>query len=150
MKLDGYISSFRNTLTIILFSALVIVVSIGVFSRFLTSHPFAWTEELSRFIFIWLAWIASSLTIAKGINITFDIVLDKLEQTVGNIAHIIVNVISIIYILAVIILGYILCINNTNSYSPLLGVPMWTLNLAIPVGGVLMVYEQIKNLIKKR
>lgn len=61
-----------------------------------------------------LAWIASSLTIAKGINITFDIVLDKLEQTVGNIAHIIVNVISVIYILAVIILGYILCINNTS------------------------------------
>ena len=149
MKLDNYISSFRNTLTIVLFSSLVVVVSIGVFSRFLTSHPFAWTEELSRFIFIWLAWIASSLTIAKGVNITFDIILDKLEQTVGTVAHIIVNIISVIYILLVIILGYILCINNTNSYSPLLGVPMWMLNLAIPIGGLLMVNEQIKVLIKK-
>ncbi|OBW96894.1 TRAP transporter small permease subunit, partial [Gallibacterium genomosp. 1] len=52
-----YINVFREWIVVFLFSFLVITVSIGIFSRFLTSTPFAWTEELSRFLFIWLAWV---------------------------------------------------------------------------------------------
>ncbi|WKS99166.1 TRAP transporter small permease [Gallibacterium salpingitidis] len=147
MKLINYL---REWLIIFLFSLLVITVSLGIFSRFLTTTPFAWTEELSRFLFIWLAWVSASITVAKGANITFDILLSFLGRKLGYIPYIIVDIISIIYISLIIYFGYKLCINNISVLSPLLNVPMWLINLAIPIGGILMLIEQMRLLIERR
>ncbi|KGQ37391.1 TRAP transporter small permease [Gallibacterium genomosp. 1] len=145
-----YINVFREWVVVFLFSFLVITVSIGIFSRFLTSTPFAWTEELSRFLFIWLAWVSSSLTIARGANITFDILLQSIGDKLGRVPYILVDIISIFYVGLVIYFGYELCINNLLVFSPLLNIPMWLINLSIPIGGVLMLIEQIHFLIKHK
>lgn len=145
-----FINYLRECLIILLFSLLVITVSLGIFSRFLTTTPFAWTEEMSRFLFIWLAWVSASITVAKGANITFDILLSYLAKKFGQFPHVIADVISIIYIVLIIYFGYKLCMNNINVISPLLNIPMWLINLSIPIGGALMLIEQVRILIECR
>ncbi|WP_413789458.1 TRAP transporter small permease subunit [Gallibacterium faecale] len=54
------------------------------------------------------------------------------------------------YIVLIIYFGYKLCMNNINVISPLLNIPMWLINLSIPIGGALMLIEQVRILIERR
>ncbi|OBX03674.1 TRAP transporter small permease, partial [Gallibacterium genomosp. 1] len=94
--------------------------------------------------------VSSSLTIARGANITFDILLQAIGDKLGRVPYMLVDIISIFYVGLVIYFGYELCINNLLVFSPLLNIPMWLINLSIPIGGVLMLIEQIHFLIKHK
>mgnify|MGYP003047164544 CR=1 FL=1 len=50
-----------------------------------------WTEELSRYIFIWISYLALSVAIKKRSSIRVDIIYDKLPERLQNISWIIVE-----------------------------------------------------------
>ncbi len=50
-----------------------------------------WTEELSRYIFIWISYLAVSVAIRKRSSIRVDILYDHLPKRWQNISWIIVE-----------------------------------------------------------
>lgn len=55
-----WLNHFERSAVIALLAALVAVVSLQVASRFLLKLPLAWSEEVSRFLFIWFCWVGAS------------------------------------------------------------------------------------------
>ena len=82
MKDSGAIKVIRtitNTVVVILFAIVVVVVSAQVFSRFVIHLSIRWADELSRFAFVWLIYIGGAVTIRDGRNVCFDLFLDSLK-----------------------------------------------------------------------
>ncbi|HEY5634417.1 MAG TPA: TRAP transporter small permease [Burkholderiaceae bacterium] len=59
-RLMHWLDRFDHAAILILLAALVSVVSLQVASRFLLKIPIEWSEEVSRFVFIWFCWLGSS------------------------------------------------------------------------------------------
>lgn len=57
-----------------LLMALTVVVSYQVFSRYADFVPrYLWTEELSRFCFIWVVFLGAAIAVKEGTHFTIDI-----------------------------------------------------------------------------
>ncbi|MEW9674093.1 TRAP transporter small permease [Ammoniphilus sp. 3BR4] len=143
-----WIAKCIHGMTVFLFVALVCVVFWGVIARALSvSAP--WTEEASRFLFIWLSFVAGFITIRKGLNVCFDMIIDRLPYTLWKVVFTLVNVISIVFLVVVTIFSVKLVLMNMTQYSSVLHVPMGLIYLAIPVGSLGMIFAQTEYYLKQ-
>lgn len=137
------IKKLIHGLTVVTFALLVIVVFLQVVCRII-GIAMPWSEEAARFLFIWLIYLAGFITIRKGMNITFDLVLDLLPKPIWKVVFTIVNLVSIVFLVVVIVLGTQIAWMNMTQLSTVLRIPMGWIYLAIPIGSLGMLIAQIE------
>jgi TRAP-type C4-dicarboxylate transport system permease small subunit len=86
--------------TILTFAALIIVVVIQIVSRYLP-YSFVWTEELSRFLFLYAVSFGAPLALKDKEFINVDLLLNYLPNRVREIYE------GIIYLLVVLLSGVV-------------------------------------------
>ncbi|WP_181347219.1 TRAP transporter small permease [Thalassobacillus sp. CUG 92003] len=80
MKLVTIMSRILAILTVLSFAALVIVVSIQIAGRY-TSLSFVWTEELSRFLFIFSIAFAAPLAMERFEFVRIEFLVNALPES---------------------------------------------------------------------
>lgn len=131
-----------------LFVMLVAVVFVQVICR-VAGVSFPYADELSRYTFVWLIYMGGTITIRKGMNITFDVILDALPKPAWKVVFTIVNLISCSFLIMAVILGSNLAWVNRVQASSVMKLNMGVVMLAIPLGGLLMFFEQISYYFRK-
>lgn len=137
-----------NVLVTALFAMLVVIVFVQVVCR-VAGVSFPYADELSRYTFVWLIYLGGTITIRSGINITFDVILDALPRPVWKVVFTIVTLVSCAFLLMAVVLGANLAWVNRVQVSSVVKLNMGMVMLAIPVGGLLMFFEQVSVYIRK-
>lgn len=68
-----------------LLSAMVVVVAVQVFLRYVTNTSLGWADELSRLTFVWSIFLAIPLGIRAGVHIGMEIVTGRLPARVQDL-----------------------------------------------------------------
>ena len=68
-----------------LLSAMVVVVAVQVFLRYVTNTSFGWADELSRLTFVWSIFLAIPLGIRAGVHIGMELLTSRLPASVQNV-----------------------------------------------------------------
>ena len=119
---------------------------VQVLSRFLFNFPLAWSEETSRYSFIWLTMIAAPICIRLRANISMDVVSRHLPRYGVILLEIVGAVLVLIFSIVLLVWGLkILGVVNSQS-SPAIGIPMLWVYAAIPTGAALMIVELAASL----
>ena len=63
-----------------LFFAMTVTVLIQVFFRFVLQSPLRWTEELARYLMIWLVLLASSIAMRNRAHLQVDVLTSALPR----------------------------------------------------------------------
>lgn len=132
-----------NGIVVALFSLLVIIVFMQVLFRYVFQSALPWADEAARYCFIWLIYLGGTITIRKGMNITFDLLLSSLSKKIWARVFIIVNICCELFLFIMVVLGINLCWVNRVQFSTILHLNMGLVMMAIPLGGALMLIEQI-------
>jgi len=69
-----------DLVAVLLFAAALILVNAQIVCRFVLSLSVPWTEEVSRLVFIWLAFLGAALGLREGSLI----VIDTLPELIGT------------------------------------------------------------------
>ncbi|MCG8484362.1 MAG: TRAP transporter small permease [Clostridia bacterium] len=147
------IKKVTDGLVVTFFISLILLVFAQVIFRFVFHNSQPWIDELSRFLFVWIIYLGGTITIRKGINITFDLLIDSLTSKTWMVVFTIVNILCIFFLLLIVVLGFNISFINRVQASSLLGLNMGIVTLAIPIGGILMIVSQIEyylTTLKKR
>ncbi len=130
-------------LIVLFFLKLVLCVSWQVLSRYTFQSPTAFTEELARFLLIWLIMLTSVLVQSENKHLKLSLFKENLVLTT-----IIAFSISVFIITALIIGGSYLCYItfSLEQYSPVLQLPLSFIYAIIPASGLLMLFSTLKNL----
>lgn len=64
-----------NAAAVALFSAMVVVTTLGVFYRYVLNNALPWAEEADRYLFIWLSFVGASITMRRKGHIAVDLLL---------------------------------------------------------------------------
>ncbi|GAA1324280.1 TRAP transporter small permease [Leucobacter albus] len=72
------------TLAVILLIALSCVLMFQVFSRYVMHYPFTWTEEVARFIFIWMVFIGAAALASKNAHIAVTFITETVRPSVAR------------------------------------------------------------------
>lgn len=143
MKLFRGINKAADALVVILFAALVSLVLLQVITRMFHLSQ-VWIDEISKFVFVWTTYIGGSITVRRGMNITFDLILDSRKGKSYKILFFIVNALCVLFMAAIFFLGLRNAYANRVQYSTMTRLNMGLVNLAIPIGFLLMIGSQIE------
>jgi TRAP-type C4-dicarboxylate transport system permease small subunit len=70
---------------VVLISAMVTIVAVQVFLRYVTNSSLGWADELSRLTFVWTMFLAIPLGIRAGVHIGMEIVTTRLPLRVQDL-----------------------------------------------------------------
>ncbi|MBU8730618.1 TRAP transporter small permease [Cytobacillus oceanisediminis] len=79
MKIRIWLDRILAFLTVISFSGVIIVVTIQIMSRYLP-YTAIWTEELTRYLFIYSICFGAPLALLRGEFINVDLILTKMSH----------------------------------------------------------------------
>ena len=121
---------------------LVIPVSLQIFSRYTELIPsYIWTEEMARFLFIWMIMIGAMIGVREGTHFEVD-VWPQLGAR-GAAALRIVSGVAVL-VLALVFLWYGIEFTRFawNRISELAELPLWLIHIAWPLtGGTWLVFQ---------
>lgn len=124
----------------ILLAALTIAIFIQVLFRFVIDLPLAWSEELSRYSFIWLTMLVAPICIRLKANISTG-TLGLLPRRAALIVELLGYLLAFAFIAVLLIWGTALMNLVRFQHSPAMGIPMNLVYAAVPVGATLMMVE---------
>ncbi|QUJ69881.1 TRAP transporter small permease (plasmid) [Photobacterium sp. GJ3] len=96
--IDQIATRFFSFFTICCLIALCFVVLLQVFSRIFLEHTPAWTEELSRYFFIYTVSFGSGLAFKSKELVSIDIIVSRLSKKSKSIYKLFVNIVISIFI----------------------------------------------------
>ena len=139
--------SVENILVLIL-SAMVVNVIWQVFTRFFTDSPSSFTDELARFLMIWLGLLGAAYVAGKNEHVAIDLIAKK-ASTKGQqlIAQLIrLSVLSFAFFVMVIGGGRLVYITfKLEQFSPALQIPLAAIYSVIPLSGMLIVFYKLSK-----
>ena len=115
---------------------LIIPVSLQIFSRYTALIPsYIWTEEMARFLFVWMIMIGAMVGIRESTHFDVDV-----WPRLGPRGTALLKVVSSLFILAFALVfiwwGWQFTRFAWNRTSELADLPLWLIHIAWPAAGV--------------
>lgn len=141
-KLDNFVA----WTLIVLMGLMVINVTWQVLSRYVVQNPSSFTDELSRYMLIWLGMLGAAYVAGKDQHLAIDILSKKLTGKPKLKLLILINTLVLLFALIAMVLGgsnlvYITYILEQKSAT--LQIPLAYIYTIVPISGILVVYYQI-------
>lgn len=120
--------------------ALIVVLSLQVASRQFSFLYVPWTEEVSRLLFGWLAFIGTALAFQRSAHISISVLVDRSPPAARIAAAVFVRALIMAFAAIMVVYGIRLCL-STHLITTVLRLPMWLVYAAIPVSGALILFH---------
>lgn len=121
----------------VLLAILVIAVGANVFGRFVLNNSLAGSDELARYLFIWVIFLGATLAHLYNEHIAVDLLMTKLPPGIRRWVVVLQELIIVCVMIALLI-GAAEVMAIDAGTSALLGVPLWLVNFAVPFCGALI------------
>ncbi|AYO31218.1 MAG: hypothetical protein PWR12_1477 [Eubacteriaceae bacterium] len=106
------------------------------------SAPF-WSEEMVRFLFIWVSFVAAAIGIKEHIHIGIDALVNIFPKPVQKIINVLVYTVISIFGAALIYYGWPVVVMTSNQPSPALGIPMSYVYASLPIMGAMVIFYSL-------
>ena len=117
-------------------AVLIIPVSLQIFSRYTALIPsYIWTEEMARFLFIWMVMIGAMVGVREGAHFDVDIwpqLAPKPNAALQLVSGVFMLVLAFVFVWA----GWEFTRFAWNRVSELADLPLWMIHVAWPVAGL--------------
>jgi TRAP-type C4-dicarboxylate transport system permease small subunit len=143
---DKAVSGFCKIALLVCACIMIVSAFLQVFFRTFIGNPLSWTDELCRYSMVWLAFIGSGYAIKLRSHIAIDILKEFISERTKTVIGKFNTVATILFALVMIFFGVILSSNNMGQITPGLKLPMGLVYLAIPVGGLIIVFYALLEL----
>ncbi|GAA0438762.1 hypothetical protein GCM10008983_14590 [Lentibacillus halophilus] len=131
-----------------LFIVMLVVLVIQIFSRQVLDSPITWSEQLARFLFVYIAYLAISSEIKDEGHVRIDFFFNKLPAALRTIIYYLFQLMMATVLLLLIYIGYQMGLRKLPVEIVSLNISYVYMYMALPVLGVLMLYRLIERNVK--
>ncbi|MGA0316257.1 MAG: TRAP transporter small permease [Flavobacteriaceae bacterium] len=145
-KIRNSIEKIIEWVLISLLGIMVINVLWQVFSRFFTSNPSSFTDELARYLMIWLGILGAAYVGGKNEHVAIDFFAKKFSASNQKLMAAFVSIsISSFAFFALLIGGsrLVYITAKLEQFSPSLQIPLAVVYAVIPISGVLIIFFKL-------
>ena len=140
---------FEEYLLVILMTLDVIIVFAQVLTRYVFHSPLAWSEEIARYMFIWLVWIGAAYAVKENKHIKIDIIYNKLTGATKRVS----DLVTVVLFLG--LMSFMLytsakvtwTVYTSKSIATGSHMPMWIAWFSIPLSMALMIFRFIQRIV---
>lgn len=145
-----WLNHVEEVLLVAMLAVMVVLIFVQVVSRYVFNSSLTWTEELARYMFVWLSWIGISLAAREGQHITIDAVVNLFQ---GKKVFIFINILAELAVIAICAVMFYEGVQITGkmyqikSVSPMLKIPMGVCYMSVVVGCGLLIIRTIGKIV---
>jgi TRAP-type transport system small permease protein len=123
-------------------AVLVVPVTMQIVSRYTDLIPaYIWTEELARFMFIWMVMLGAMIGVREGTHFEVD-VWPALGPRPNALLRIVSGVLVLVFAVVFVWWGIEFTRFGWDQLSEIAELPMWTIFIAWPIAGVTWILFQ--------
>jgi len=147
-RFDNILGKAEAVVIIAMVGVMTVIVFLQVVYRYVLTQPLHWSEELARYLFVWLSILGATLALQKrghfGLDVLFQILPRQLKPTMTVFVHFLMGIV----ILVILVQGMTLVQKTALQDSPAMGISMSWAYACLPVGGALMAIHLIVIFLK--
>ena len=145
-KIDDFLFSLLCHACGILMFGMMSIIFVQVVARYAFHHSLSWSEEVGRYIFVWISFLGMVAAFKYGSHVSLDLLLQHLKGYPRKALLYINGLLILIMSSAIFWSGVKLFQLGTRQMSPALKLPMHLVYLVVPVSGLLLVYFSARAL----
>lgn len=145
--LDKYYVLTVESLIIFGLSLMVVLTFASTMIRALGYGGIFWSEELTRYASIWVVMLGAGHGIRYGIHLSVDIFVEWMPAGAAKALRYFCQLLVVVFAAVLVIYGTRLSVTNIGQLSTSLKMSMAYVQVAIPVGGALMIYETLRAVV---
>jgi len=141
--------NLEGTIAALLLAAIVSLISVNVFMRYVLDSSSSWGEELTLWTFVWFVWLAASHAFRYRRHVRITVFRDMMSPRVQYWLDMVVDVLVLMF-LAVLVYQCLKLINLpfvASQKSVVLGLPIPILYASAPVGASLSFIRVFQHLV---
>jgi TRAP-type C4-dicarboxylate transport system permease small subunit len=128
-------------------AALIGVITLQIVSRVLFTAV-GWTEEVARFLLVWITFLAGTLAFQRGRHIAVTFVVDALPGRLRQLARIAALLIVLAFMITLIVIGYRYMQVQSFQKSASLRLSMTYVYAVMPICAAIMAWYALVDIIE--
>lgn len=144
--LDKYLGYFL----VLLMAAMTLDVLWGVITRYAVGSQADWTEELARFLLIWIGILGAAYASGQNMHLAIDLLMPNLTPKKQKRLGLFIDVVILVFAGTVMVIGGIRLMYLTKVLEQLsasMQFPMYLVYAIVPVSGLIIIYYKWTDII---
>ena len=150
-QIRSQLDKIIELLLVSILSAMVINVLWQIITRYFSASPSSFSDELARYLMIWLGLIGTAYVSGKKEHVSIDYFLKKLNHKKRVLLNRLIDFIILFFSFFVMIIGgghLVFVTIKLEQLSPSLQIPLGFVYSVIPLSGLIIIFYQISNIKK--
>ena len=119
--------------------AMVIIVGTQVFARYGLNHSLFWSEELARFLLVWLTFLGATSAYYRGAHPGVDALVSRLSPGARARVAVWVHLAGLVLFGVMLVYGVEFAYFVRAQITPALGMPKWIPMAVIPLSSLIFI-----------
>ncbi|WP_158735819.1 TRAP transporter small permease [Alteribacillus sp. YIM 98480] len=120
-----------------------VIIIFQVASRYVLHYPLPWSEELARYLIIYVVLLGTAVAVRHQKLIKVDFLVELLPGKKKQFLILLISAISIVFFSILLYMGTNVFLQVSTQTSPSLQIPMSIPYASIPLGALLMMLNSI-------
>ncbi|HCR98135.1 MULTISPECIES: TRAP transporter small permease [Halomonas] len=150
MKVMKWFDEYAEiSVCVVLMSTMTVLLAVQVFMRYVMGASLSWSEEIARYLFIWLIYLGISYGAREMRHIKIDAALDLFPRRIRPAIVILGDLLFLAFALYIVWTSWSVIERQMmlGQTSPAVGLPMWIVYAAPFVGFAITGVRQIQTII---
>ena len=145
-KLSDVVNTVAEYFCAIALGIMSVVVFAQVIFR-LTAGSLPWSEELARYLMIYMVYVGTSIGIKRGTHIAVEVIMDRCPPSLQKVVEILVDLMMIAAFVILCYYGMKIVNIPMMQKSPAMQIKMGYVYMSMVLGGALMLLHCVNNMI---
>ncbi len=147
-KLSQWVNRRVEAAVVVTGAAMTGIVVVQVFFRYVLNMSLFWSEELARYLLVWMTFLGASVAYYHGVHPGVDAVFSRMSPWLKKISTLVVHGASLFLFGIMVISGIEFAWFVRLQISPALAIPKWIILAIVPISGLVLMIHGICFLIR--
>ena len=150
MEVKNKVNRILEVSLSLIMAVMVINVLWQVFSRYVLGAPSSFTDELARYLMIWLGILGAAYVSGRRMHVAIDLFASDAHEDRKRRIKIVVYMMVILFAFTAFVIGGSRLVYITfvlDQHSPALQMPLAMVYLVIPLSGILIIFYKVSDLL---
>lgn len=150
IRASAAINRVTEYMIAVMMGAMTIIITLQVFYRYILNDPLSWTEEIARYLMIWICFLGSAMALKYGEHISVSFVRERFAPRIRQTVGFCVGMTVLAFFVLATWEGIVITIQVSEQQAPATWISMAWAYSCIPVGFFIMMFHTFVELITLR
>ena len=146
-KLSDFVALVCKAVIVGSMIAMIAFLFLQVILRYLFATGLPWAEELAVTLCAWMVFLGAGLGVKEGFHVRLTVLIDQLPPRLASVVETLIQAICFGFGIALTCAGYWLSAESSGMGSATLAIPVWALYTVTSIGGAVITFFALENII---